>query len=330
MARRRDVGARAGASPAATSVTVTPQRSRYQIVSPSTALVGGRTVDRPTILAIPGGPGFGSVSLRPGIDELGAGYGLVVADLADALAFDDYVVEIERLRTTLDCSTVVVLGHAFGAILAVEYGLRHPEATRAIVAVNPLRVLTKDGPDGEAQRRVIERTDPSAYDDYARFYPMVGRALAGNTSLWPAINADPMWSRMLRTQFSVPPPEDWFARVAAERDVRPYFAFKGAVFGDPLHPLASYDLAERAARLTRPLAIVASSSDENYVAPFERHAKLLHDRVRGSELAVLEGAGHFPFVENPASFARATTGALTALGLPPVFPTAGTVAGEPR
>ena len=84
------------------------------------------------------------------------------------------------------------------------------------------------------------------------------------------------------------------------------------------HPLASYDLAERAKALQVPLLIVAGDSDANYVAPSRLHAQPLHAAVRGSTLALMPGTGHFPFVEDPARFAASVAAFLARHGLPPL------------
>ena len=73
----------------------------------------------------------------------------------------------------------------------------------------------------------------------------------------------------------------------------------------PEHPMASYDLAQRALGLSTeiPVLIVSSNHDANYVAKAESHAVPLHRAISGSELLILDDVGHFPFVERPKDFA---------------------------
>jgi pimeloyl-ACP methyl ester carboxylesterase len=61
------------------------------------------------------------------------------------------------------------------------------------------------------------------------------------------------------------------------------------------------DLTPLASRLTLPTLIVWGSSDPEL--PLHPHAERLHRLVRGSELVVFEGSGHFPFLDQGARFA---------------------------
>jgi proline iminopeptidase len=286
--------------------------------------------ERTAVLTVHGGPGFTHRYLRPWLDALAPGYCLVYADLpgcgrssrhpGSGYPLEAYVADLERLRRTLGLERLVLLAHGWGAILATEYALAHPGHVAALVAVNPLRILRAEGQDGEAQARMIAAVDPQVIEPYVeRLWPKIQRALGGDTTVWAEIDADPWWARMWRTQFAAPPPREWETVVAdIALGMESYFAHKGAAMMVEGHPLASYDLAERARPLRAPLLIVAGDSDANYVAPWQLHAQPLHAAVRGSSLALMPGTGHFPFVEDPAGFAASVAAFLARHGLPPL------------
>ncbi len=64
------------------------------------------------------------------------------------------------------------------------------------------------------------------------------------------------------------------------------------------------DLSPLASRLTLPTLIVWGSDDPEL--PLRPHAERLHRLVRGSELVVFQGSGHFPFLDQAARFAAVT------------------------
>jgi proline iminopeptidase len=280
-------------------------------------VVRGRARGGRTILAIHGGPGFTHRTLRPWLDPLTGPHAVVYLDLPGCGAssrhpgsgypLEGYVADLEGVRSELGAYRIVPLGHGWGAILAVEYALAHPARVDRLVLVNPLRILRAEGQDHEAQARMIAAVDPEVTTPYVeRLWPAIQRALAGDLDAWAAIDADPWWTRMWRTQFVTPPPPKWQGAVAGlALGMESYFAHKGAAMMIPDHPLAAHDLAERARRVLAPTLVIASDSDANYVASRRLHADPVHEALPTSELILLPDAGHFPFVDAQARFTAA-------------------------
>ena len=305
------------------------RRIFYDIAGTHSGWRAGTLVERPVILTMHGGLGFSSVYLRPWLSRLAEGYCMVYVDLPGSgwssrhpgsdYSMQQLVADLEGVRGALGIERVTLLGHAWGAILATEYALSHPEAVAAQVMVNPLRILSAKGQDAEAQERMIAATDPHVAEDHMNdLDPKIQRALAGETALWAEIDADPSWARLLRTQFASPPPPTWDIVTDNLRlGMEAYFTHKGNAMQNPEHPLARYDLAERAAGLQSPLLIVAGESDANYVAMPSTHAQPIHAAVSGSELVTIKGAGHFLFAQDPGGFARIVTRFLSNQGLLP-------------
>lgn len=272
-------------------------------------------------IAIHGGPGFTHRYLRPwaGAPLPGSvacfdlpGCGESSRHPGSGYPLAEYVADVEAVRQALGHDRAIVLGHAWGAILAVEYALAHPERVGALILVNPLRILRVDGQDNEAQARMIAAVDPQVLDPYlAEVQPQLQRALGGDAGAWRAVDASPWWSRMWRTQFLEAPPEAWTRAVgSAALGLESYFAHKGAAFMDPAHPFNRYDLAERIRGLDCPVLVVASDSDANYVAPARIHAEPLAQAAPRGELAMIRQSGHFPFVDQPTQYAAAVGGFL--------------------
>lgn len=277
-------------------------------------LVDERDARAAPVLAVHGGPGFSHRCLRPWAGE-GLDRTMVYFDLpgcggssrhpGTGYPLAEYVADVDAVRTSVGAQRAVLLGHAWGAILAVEYALAHPENVSALVLVNPLRTLGSEGQDNEAQARMIAAVDPQVTEPFVmQLLPAIQRALAGDIAAWRDIDASDWWGRMWLTQFHQPPPPDVAQAIGAIRwGLEAYFAYKGAVFMAADHPMTRYDLAERAAEVTVPVLVVASDSDANYVTPYRLHALPISERCRSARLDLMTDAGHFPFIERTAEFA---------------------------
>ena len=101
------------------------------------------------IIVVHGGPGLDHAYLQPGLDALATrntlvyydqrGTGRSAAELtATSINLDAFVQDIDALRQVLGYPRVSVLGHSFGALIAIEYARRHPDETRALILMNPV------------------------------------------------------------------------------------------------------------------------------------------------------------------------------------------------
>jgi len=101
------------------------------------------------VIVVHGGPGLDHAYLQPGLDALGAlstivyydqrGTGRSDGDLTEeSINLDTFVEDIDALRQTLGYDRVTVLGHSFGALIALEYAFRFPESLRALILMNPV------------------------------------------------------------------------------------------------------------------------------------------------------------------------------------------------
>jgi pimeloyl-ACP methyl ester carboxylesterase len=292
------------------------RRIFFEVVTSGAPAEDGASPGRPVVLLVHGGPGFAHDYFLPWLMPLLQVARLLVLDLPGAgrssrhpgsqYALHDYVADIGAVRAAAGAERVILLAHAWGAIPAVEYALAEPHSIVGIIAVNPLRMLRAEGQDSEAQARMIALTDPGIGEVYPQeLWPLIQRAVGGDESEWAAIDSHPWWARMWRTQFSTPPRSEWTAAVAGMCwGLEAYFAHKGAAMSLPDHPLAHFDLCGRVALIERPMLIIASDADANYVAPPRIHACPLYEAAHCAELAIIPGVGHFPFAEKPQEFAR--------------------------
>lgn len=55
---------------------------------------------------------------------------------SDACAADDYISDVERLLDTLGGSSIALVGHSMGSLVAMRYSARHPGAVWAVAFID--------------------------------------------------------------------------------------------------------------------------------------------------------------------------------------------------
>jgi proline iminopeptidase len=148
---------------------------------------------RPTVVALHGGPGADHSTLKPGLSPLAADCQLVYLDLrghgrSDAGPPDQWTIarladDVAGLCDALGINRPVVYGQSFGAIVALTYASRHPEHPRGLMLVGATALgygLTLDrvveafrrlGGDKAAEvcRRDAESPSPRTHDEWMRY-----------------------------------------------------------------------------------------------------------------------------------------------------------------
>jgi proline iminopeptidase len=130
------------------------------------------------VLVLHGGPDFDHLYLLPELDRLADAYHLIYYDqrgrgqsasgvrAADVTLASD-VDDLDAVRKHFHLDAMILLGHSWGTVLALEYALRHPEHVSQLILMNPAPASTADlkqfreiyiqklGPDYERQRQIM-------------------------------------------------------------------------------------------------------------------------------------------------------------------------------
>jgi pimeloyl-ACP methyl ester carboxylesterase len=269
----------------------------------------GSRSGRPCI-ALHSGPGFGAATLRAGAEQLAAVVDLVLVDLpgsgassrhpGSAYPIEGYIADVLAVRGTLGALPPLLLGHGWGAILAVEVALAQPDAVAGVAMLNPLRVLNAAGQDTAAQQRQVERVDATLLPRFtSAVLPTLQQAMQG-LAPWDEVDANPWWPQMWATQWAGAPTPAWQATLRGHRPgMEAYFAHKGQAMFDSESRWARYDLAARLPALRCPAGVLASSHDANYVALPHIHLEPLRQALPELHVELIDDAGHFLVAEAP-------------------------------
>lgn len=228
-------------------------------------------------------------------DNRGAGASAAPADPASCRC-DRLADDVEALRVHLGLERLDLLGHSAAANTAMLYAARHPHRLERLVLLAPsLRAVGIEPADEEVLAAIQRRCGEPWYGDaYAALMA------------WDAGQDTPSNRRRAARLFY----GRWDDGIAAHADaviVQPpppaaaHFAVEGAF--DPARTRAA--LAE----LTTPVLVHAGEVDP---APTPRQAGELAALFPRGDLVVQPGAGHFPWLDDPAWFVAAVTRFLAA------------------
>jgi proline iminopeptidase len=269
----------------------------------------------PPLVTLAGGPGTSHHGFHPYLGRLRRKATVIYfdprgrgdSDAASTYRVADDVRDIESLRKGLKLETIGLLGHSYGAHLAVAYALEYPQRVRKLVLVSPLvgrsaweahlRILLEAPGMEAAMKRVRRDRDQVSLRD-----PDTTERLM--RTLMPLYWCDPNDSRTLVS------PSRPRHRVATQ-NFEVFEAIVGRPFGELNGDLASSDVESRLGEVDAPVLLIEGSCDQ--VVP-EGHIDWLDEQIPHAEKLPFANAGHSPFIDEPQLFAEMVGAFLTGSG----------------
>jgi pimeloyl-ACP methyl ester carboxylesterase len=226
------------------------------------------------------------------LDNRGTGASQAPRDPA-TYRVDRLVQDVEALRRHLGLDRMDLFGHSASGGICLLYAAEHPHRLDHLVLIAPsLRVVgirSDLGVDEVLARRAHEpwyadavvalRAEATSPQELQRYRRLSAPLLYGR------------WNAAARAQSAAEPGQ--FARPATD-------GFYAGFEPDPALP-------GRLATLTAPVLLVAGEYD---IWPTCAAVRELAALFRDAELAVLPRTGHFPWVDDPATFAATVQGFL--------------------
>ncbi|WP_375454397.1 alpha/beta fold hydrolase [uncultured Methylobacterium sp.] len=182
--------------------------------------------------------------------------------------------QAELLRSALHrigVSRALVLGHSWGASVAIAMALEHPEMVRGLI-------LESGYYYGSVRVDVVMMSGPAV--------PLVGDILRYTVS--PPV-ARLLWPAMIRKLFSPAPVAATFGGVPSEMAIRPAQLRASAAESAMMIPDA-LAVQSRYRELSMPVAIIAGTGDK--MVDLDGQAVRLHRALPSSSLHVVEDCGH--------------------------------------
>jgi pimeloyl-ACP methyl ester carboxylesterase len=271
-------------------VTQTP----FTINTPAGSIAGADRGQGPALLFLHGGPGLSDYAdlLAP---ELGGWRtvhyqqrGLPPSTVDGPFTIDQHVADAVAVLDARGVDRPVVVGHSWGAHLALELAVAHPLRVAGLVLIDGPGV-TGDGGVPAMGQALIDRLSPGGrarLEEIAERMPADGptddAATEQTAALWPGYFAEP----------AAAPPWPPAMRVSV--------AANAHTTGSMLEQFAA-GFAESLSGITAPVVFVVGEQSPMPVSQGEAAAAL----IPSAQIRIIPAAGHLPWVEQPGCIADA-------------------------
>jgi proline iminopeptidase len=248
------------------------------------------------LILLHGGPGLDHTHLRPWLDPLGDERRLLYVDERgqgrsepvepSTLSLEVFARDVDLLADALDLERFVLLGHSFGAIVTTWHAINLGTADGYIISGG-----------GDSSERLMADVEASL-----EAMGEAGKPIAESWEWEKTVATPEECAELMRIQapfhFRGQPPPDFAADTVYVPEVLRYFANQG--YGD-------FDYTHDLGRVSKPTLVLVGAQDR---VTTPRAARVLHEGILGSELAVLAGAGHMSMIEAPDAYLVAVRGFL--------------------
>jgi proline iminopeptidase len=255
----------------------------------------------PSVIVVHGGPDFNHNYLLPELDLLAAAFRLIYYDqrgrglsspgfAAESVSLESEVDDLDTIRRCFGLDRAVLLGHSFGAIIAMEYAIRHPVRVAQLILMNPAPASHADVMLFHDRRRATESAALATMKAIAETPEYLAGDIAAEADYYRA-----HFANALRRPDQV---EGVVRRLRAH--FTPADIVKARAIEDRLNAqtweLPDYSAIDRLRGLGIPTLVIHG---ENDFAPVEC-ATHIADTVAGSQLVIVPECGHFAYLECPA------------------------------
>jgi proline iminopeptidase len=252
------------------------------------------------IIILHGGPDFDHSYLLPEMDRFSDSYRLIYYDQrgrgrsAEHVRPEDVtlasdIADLDKVRQFFHLDSVVLLGHSWGTVLALQYAIQHPDRVSDLILMNPAPAAAADF--NELKRDWVEKRR----DDVER-----KKAIASTPEY---INGDPeAVTAYYRVHFktALAKPEDYEKVVArfhssfTKEGVLKARAVEAHLMTET-YSLPSFDLLPQVKSLRIPTLVI--TGDHEFIP--SSTAEHITESITGARMVLLKNCGHFSYLESP-------------------------------
>jgi proline iminopeptidase len=250
------------------------------------------------LIVLHGGPGLDHTMFRPYLDPLAEDVRLIYVDERgqgrsdrvdpQSLSLEVFARDVDLLAEALGLERFALLGHSFGAIVATFHAIELGTAERYVIS---------GGGDSDAALMADVEASLDAMGEQ-------GKAIAESWEHEKIVQTEEELAELMRVQmpfhFAGEPPAGYMDDTIHSPEVLRHFADAG--YGD-------FDFVPDLRRIDRPVLVIVGAKDRTTTP---RAARVLAGGIPGSELVVLDGAGHMSFVEAQEAYLAAVQSFLNA------------------
>jgi len=278
-------------------VAVNGTRLWFDVEGPALIPHGGSMVERPTLVLVHGGPGsFDHSYFKPWFARFADRMQVVYLDLrghgrsawgdAATWTFEACADDVRAFCDALGIERPIVLGHSMGGFIAILYGSRHPGHASGLILLSTFARFDLD--------RLVEGFRREAGDEVAS---LARRDYAGEDI------TDDEGARVFAAFGPHVPSEEELARRIKNPDVNRR--------GGRL--LMELDLLAELPKITSPTLVCVGSLDPLMATAAD---EILHGLRPGlGRLEVIDGAGHFAWLDAPDGVFGAVSGFVEGLAV---------------
>ncbi|HEX2868129.1 MAG TPA: alpha/beta hydrolase [Ignavibacteriales bacterium] len=250
------------------------------------------------IVVVHGGPGLAHNYLMPHFKELSDNYRLIYYDqrgsgLSEPLKkdelhlMDSMVSDLEGVRKAFNIEKMNLAGQSFGALIAINYALKYPQNVKTLLLLEPAPGKTEYIKDfsEEIVRRLSDRNKEILKrivnsDEFSKFDPEAFKAFL-RTRFKAYFKDTLLVNKVYLDYFDEQGVKKFFG---SSKAFEPYFL--------------NYDLYAGMGKINCPVLIIHGALDP---VPEEAVEKMA-SAIKGSELHIIPGSGHFVHIENPQEY----------------------------
>ena len=266
-------------------IEVNGARLWYDVEGASLHPSGATMRERPTVVLVHGGPGsYDHSYFKPHFGWLAELAQVVYLDLRDhgrssrhapsAWNFELCADDLRRFCDAVGIERPIVFGHSMGGFVAIAYAARHPAHPAGMILQSTMARFDLD--------RLVEGFREAAGDEVA---DLARRDYGGDPI------GDAEWARVFAAFGPVVPDADTLAR-----------RIRNAAVGERgMDLMRRLDMLDFLARVTCPTLVCTGDLDA--VTPVAAAREILAALPAGvGRLEVVEGAGHFPWLDRPSAY----------------------------